>query len=209
MEAGYGIELDLHITADGYVVVYHDDDLERGCGIHGRIEDMSLSQVQALRLFGSDEYIPLFSQVLSLVSGKVPMIVEFKSSQRNRQLCQAALKLLRSYSGDYCIESFDPNIVAWFRFHAPDILRGQLSSLPHKLHNDMSPFKAFFVGRLLTNFMARPQFIAYGLEKKPLTVRLCEALGALRVCWTSLDARNEDKNDVVIFQFYRPDIKFK
>lgn len=208
-EAGYGVELDLQMTKDGQVVVYHDDDLKRGCGVEGRVEDMSFHQLKELTLFGSEERIPLFSEALDTVGGRVPMIVELKSGGRNRELCQATLELLQAYDGDYCVESFDPEIVAWFRYNAPDILRGQLSSVPHKLRNHTSRVKAFLVGHLLTNFMARPHFVAYGLEKKPLTVRLCEKMGAMNVCWTSLKPENEAGNDVVIFQNYHPVVKFK
>ena len=208
-EAGYGVELDLQMTTDGQVVVYHDDDLRRGCGVEGRIEDMSFHQLRELTLFGSNERIPLFSEALDMIGGRVPMIVELKSGGRNRELCEATLELLLSYNGDYCVESFDPNIVAWFRYHAPDILRGQLSSVPHELQKHTSRVKAFLVGHLLTNVIARPHFVAYGLEKKPLTVRLCERMGAMKVCWTSLEPENETGNDAVIFQYYHPEVKFK
>lgn len=208
-EAGYGVELDLQMTKDGQVVVYHDDNLKRVCGVEGSIEDMSFHQLRRLTLFGAKEHIPLFSEVLDIIDGRVPMIVELKRSKRNRELCEATLELLRAYDGDYCVESFDPEIVAWFRYNAPDILRGQLSSVPHELRNHTGRIKAYLVGHLLTNFMTRPHFVAYGLEKKPLTVCLCEKMGAMKVCWTSLEPKNEVENDVVIFQHYHPVVKFK
>ena len=208
-DAGYGVELDLQMTKDGQIVVYHDDNLKRVCGVEGRIEDMSFGQLRELTLFESNERIPLFSEVLDIIAGRVPMIVELKNSERNRELCEATLELLQAYNGDYCVESFNPAIVAWFRFHAPDILRGQLSSVPQELRDHAGCIKAFLVGNLLTNFITRPHFVAYGLKKKPLAVRLCERLGAMKVCWTSLDPKQESKNDVVIFQYYHPAVKFK
>ena len=75
VEAGYGAELDVQMTKDGEVVVFHDDDLKRGCGIDGRICDMTLEEVRALRLFGTDEQIPLFADVLEIFDGKQPLIV--------------------------------------------------------------------------------------------------------------------------------------
>ena len=63
--------------------------------------------------------------------------------------------------------------------------------------------------RLLLNFLARPQFIAYEIGRKPLTVKLCELMGAMKVAWTSREWKTEEKNDAVIFQFYRPRVKFK
>lgn len=211
LEGGYGMEFDLHITKDGHVVVFHDDDLKRVCGVEGRLEDMTLEQARRLRLLGSQETVPLFSELLELVAGRAPLIVEFKTSERNEALCQAALKMLREYRGPYCVESFDPRIVAWFRKNAPDIMRGQLASPPAILAKNMTKGKAFCLGNLLANFLARPQFIAYRLGELPFPVRLCQKMGALRVCWTSVEqsAGTERDNDVIIFQYYKPAPKYK
>jgi len=211
VDNGYGIEFDLHITKDGHVVVFHDDDLMRVCGVKGRLEDMTLPEVRQLRLLGSQETVPLFTELLEVVAGRFPLIVEFKTSERNDALCQAALKLLRAYRGPYCVESFDPRIVQWFRQNAPDVLRGQLASPPAILAKDMSKGRAFCLGNLLANFLARPQFIAYRLGELPFPVRLCHKLGAMRVCWTSVEksADTERDNDVIIFQFYKPAPKYK
>lgn len=211
LEGGYGVEFDLHITRDGHVVVFHDDSLKRMCGVEGRLEDMTLEEVRRLRLLGSRETVPLFSELLELAAGRAPLIVELKTSERNEALCQAALKMLRAYRGPYCIESFDPRIVAWFRKNAPGIMRGQLAAPPATLEKSTTKGKAFCLGNLLTNFLARPQFIAYRLGALPFPVRLCRRLGALRVCWTSEEqsAGTERDNDVIIFQFYKPAPTYK
>ena len=78
VEAGYGAELDVQMTKDGQVVVFHDDDLKRGCGVDGRICDMTLAELEELRLFGSEERIPLFSEVLEIFGGKQPLIIKLK-----------------------------------------------------------------------------------------------------------------------------------
>lgn len=206
---GYGIELDVHITADGEIVVFHDDDLERVCGVTGRVEDMTWAELSKLRLCGTEYGIPLFSQVLELIANRCPIIVELKRGARNRELCRKTYDMLKAYGGRYCIESFDPRIVMWFRFHAPEVLRGQLSTRPSELRKSSSPIEAFALGNLLTNVIARPQFIAYEIVRKPILVKLCEFMGAMRVAWTSREWKNEEKNDAVIFQFYRPRVKFK
>jgi hypothetical protein len=77
------------------------------------------------------------------------------------------------------------------------------------LQGKTNPIAAFLVSRALTNFISRPHFLAWGGGKKPLTVRLCEALGAKKVTWTALDGSGEEKNDAVIFEFYNPVSKFK
>ena len=142
---GYGVELDVHLTLDDELVVFHDDDLKRICGVEGKVEE----------------------------------------------------------------KSFDPRIVLWFRVHAPEVLRGQLSTRMSSLKKSTNRVQAFILSRLFTNFLTRPQFIAYEIGRKPLTVKLCEFLGAMKVAWTSREWKTEEKNDAVIFQFYRPRVKYK
>ena len=89
------------------------------------------------------------------------------------------------------------------------MLRGQLSTRMSELRRSTSPVQAFILSRLLLNFLARPQFIAYEIGRKPLMVRLCELMGAMKVAWTSREWKTEEKNDAVIFQFYRPRVKYK
>ena len=186
VDAGYGIELDVQLSSDGEVVVFHDDDLKRACGVEKRVDGLTLAELQKLSLFESGERIPLFSQVLELVGGKVPLIVELKTGKRNAELCEKTLALLRAYGGDACVESFDPRIVRWFRKNARDILRGQLSQAPAFYRGyGFNPFLACVLGNLYINCLSRPEFIAYRLDKKPLTVRAAEYLGALRFGWTA------------------------
>ncbi|HBR08399.1 MAG TPA: hypothetical protein DD735_05815 [Clostridiales bacterium] len=73
---------------------------------------------------------------------------------------------------------------------------------------DTSRLNAFLVGNLLTNFITRPHFISYGLGRKPLLVRFCERMGAMKVAWVSRDWASEKKNDAVIFEYYRPRVKY-
>ena len=207
-EAGYGIELDLQLSKDGQVVVFHDETLERVCDEIGRVEDLDYRELSALRLCHTEEKIPLFSEVLYLVRGRVPMIVELKTSSRNEELCRKTWQLLRDYQGDYCIESFDPRILGWFRLFAPQVVRGQLACPYEYYDEETSPLGRFLLSNCMGNFVGRPHFIAYRVGKKPIPVRLAEKLGDARVCWTSHDPDNEKDNDTVIFEFYRPEIRY-
>lgn len=209
VEHGYGVEFDVHITADGALVVFHDDDLARMCGAEGKPEDKTLAELSALRLAGTDEPIPTLDEVLAVIAGKTPIILELKRGSRNEALCRGVYAALAGYAGDVCIESFDPFIVRWWRKNAPEYLRGQLSAPYGEMKKGTTAAAAFLLSRLLTNFLARPQFIAYGLNgKKPLLARLCEAMGAMRVAWTSHDASAEAHNDTVIFEHYRPGVRY-
>lgn len=202
---GYGIELDVQLSKDGQVVVFHDATLDRVCGVHARVDELSYDELSRLRLCGTDEEIPLFSDVLKSIRGCEALIVELKNGPRNRELCEKTKALLDDYHGNVCIESFNPLIVAWFRVHAPEMVRGQLATgLQDYADDGIRGFKAFALHSTLLNFLSRPQFIAYRIGYRPPLVRLCTALGALNIGWTSHEPRNERGRDAVIFEFYRP-----
>ena len=208
-EQGYGIELDVHITDDDRLVVFHDDDLERMTGEEGLVEDQMWRELKELCLADTDEHMPLFSEVLALIDGRVPIILELKPDSRRNELCERVLEFLRTYKGDICVESFDPFIVGWFRKHAPDILRGQLSQPPEDFKDDLSPVKAFALGNVLTNFIGRPHFLAYKIGRKSLGARLCRMMGVMKVGWTSHEPSSEIDHDTVIFEHYNPSLRFK
>ncbi len=204
---GYGVELDVHLTLDNKVVVFHDDTLERMCGDPRRIENVTYKELCALELDHSECKIPLLTEVFEVLDG-APIILELKRGSRNELLCALTFAIMQDYKGDICIESFDPFIVGWFKKNAPHVLRGQLSCERSNL-KDISRPTAFMLSNLFTNFISRPNFIAYGIGKKPLTVKLCEKMGAMKVCWTSKSSENETGNDAVIFEHYMPNVRFK
>lgn len=204
-EAGWGVELDVRLTADGRVVVFHDDTLDRVCGVSGRVDSFTYDQLQAFPLRGTAERIPLFSDVLTLLAGKVPVIVELKTGPRNRELCEKTLALMREWGGELCMESFDPTIVAWFRRHAPEFFRGQLATAPADYRKGGQPAPAaFLLSATLLNFLGRPQFIAYRIGPRPWTTRLAEALGAVKIGWVARKPSDEAGLEAVIFEFYEP-----
>lgn len=206
-EAGYGVELDVQLSKDGQVVVFHDDDLKRVCGLEKRVDELTFDELQQLRLCSSDEKIPLFTDVLQVLEGGGPLIVELKTGKRNAELCRKTADILKNYKSDYCIESFNPLIVAWFRFHCPKTVRGQLATVREEYK--MSKAADFILSHCLLNIAARPNFIAYKIGKRPLSVRVSELMGAMRVGWTSRETGNEKGRDAVIFEFYRPELTFK
>ena len=166
-------------------------------------------EMGTLRLGDTDCVIPTFAEALEALGGRVPLLLEVKRGHNNRRLCALTLAALRTYGGPYCVESFDPTIVAWFRRNAPDILRGQLSQPPKDYGKALNKPAAAIVGNVLTNVIARPQFIAYKIGPKPLSVRLCEAMGAVRAGWTSRAWTHEHDYDIVIFEHYRPGAWFR
>ena len=207
--AGYGVELDVQLTKDGQVVVFHDDTLDRVCGVPGKLSDKSYDELKLLSLCGTNQRIPLLTEVLEVYQGRGPLLVELKTGSRNRELCEKTYAILSDYPGEVCIESFNPFIVRWFRLHAKDIVRGQLATWPKDYGDAVSKGNAFLLSRCLFNFLARPQFIAYRAGLRPLGVQLSEALGAMNFVWTARNERAERGRDAVIFEFYRPQLRIK
>ena len=160
VDAGYGIELDVQLTLDRIPVVFHDGTLDRVCGVTGKICDFTFDQLQQFRLYDSEEKIPKFADVLKLVDGCVPLIVEYKGETTDVSVCPVTDPLLCEYKGTYCIESFNPLIVAWYRKNRREVLRGQLAEKLYSRGTKKSALN-FVLEHLLLNFYARPDFIAY------------------------------------------------
>lgn len=211
VEAGFGIELDIQLTKDKVPVVFHDMTLKRICGAEGSICEYTYEELQQFHLCESQERIPKFADVLNMVAGRVPLIVEFKGENIDISLCPIADKLLREYKGVYCMESFNPLMVAWYRKHHGDIFRGQLSE--KFFTNGKKQVLHFVLQNMLLNFFAKPDFIAYNCkEYDALARRICCGLyGATAVAWTikSKEELAEMKKhfDLFIFDSFVPDIE--
>lgn len=157
----YGIELDIQLTKDKQVVVFHDHTLTRMCGIDLPVCELTYEELQKHTLMHSQEKIPLFKDVLDMVNGRVPLLVEIKLPTIHTYTCQLADQLLQDYPGDYCVESFNPLALRWYKKHRKDVVRGQLSA---NLTNPVAEggyILSFLVKYLLLNFLGRPDFIAY------------------------------------------------
>ena len=128
VEKGLAIELDVRLSKDGKIVVFHDDNLKRMCGIDASVSDFTYEQLSAFRLLDTQEKIPLLSQVMKTVKGRVPLIVEIKDSVGLFDLEKRTWNLLKNYKGKFAVMSFNPLSVLWFRISAPEVFRGQLIS---------------------------------------------------------------------------------
>lgn len=183
VDAGYGIEFDIQLSKDNIPVIFHDASLKRVCGIDGRVWDYTCEELQKIKLADSDQTIPTLAEVLKVVEGRVPLIIEYKMDGVDTKVCELGNELLKDYKGLYCIESFHPFAVRWYKKHRPDIVRGQIS-MDFK-RNGRNQFICEFMTHLLTNFITRPDFIAYcHQDADKLSRRVCRKLGALSVAWT-------------------------
>ena len=208
VEAGYGIEFDIHLTRDGQVVVFHDDTLIRMCGVEGRVEDKTYAELCEMRLLDSDQKIPLLTELLEVVDGRVPLLVELKGESGNTSLCPVADAILSAYKGPYIIESFNPLLVRWYRKNRPDVIRGQLFC---NLNNGRRVKKLiyFLITALLTNVLARPHFLARGQDSaKNLSFVICSKLfRAPSYVWTIRapeEAPDPARGEGIIFERFIP-----
>lgn len=158
---GYGVELDVQMTRDGKLVVFHDGNLLRMCGINALLKDFTYEELLRFNLKNTQEKIPLFEDVLAVL-GKADLVCEIKSDNghKNYTLCEKTYDMLRTYPGNYCIESFSPFLVSWFKKYHPEIIRGQLSQRFTRKDKMKWPVR-FFMSNLLVNVVSRPDFISY------------------------------------------------
>ena len=163
VDAGFGIELDVQLSNDGVPVVFHDQTLDRVCGISGSTRDYPFEKLATTPLFGQEGVgIPSFADVLKTVGGRVPLLVEIKGEDPDFiSTCEKAAALLDAYEGEYWVESFNPLAIAWFKKHRPAVLRGQLAMAYARHDKYKGKPKYFVLQHFLLNFRARPDFIAY------------------------------------------------
>ncbi len=176
VENGYGIELDVRLSKDGALVVFHDDTLDRVCGREGKVIDFTAEELASMHLSGTEEGIPTFAEVLSLVDGRVPLLVEIKESASDSAVSRAVAEALKGYSGPLLIESFNPLSLARIKELLPQIPRGLLCD-----HYTVKPeYKKplyYLLQCFLLNFKAKPDFYAYNfLHRRFLPFRLLRLL---------------------------------
>lgn len=211
-EHGYGSELDVHLLADGGLGIMHDSNLSRTTGREGKMEELTVAELKQYHLQGTEQTIPTLNEVLETVAGRTPLIIELKTSGSNAaKLCETTCALLDGYHGLYCLESFDPRCTIWLRRHRPDLVRGQLSENSLWMKHSGVPFPLRFAMTCnLSNFLGRPDFIAYDFRtRRTLGNFLSRRFwGIAGVSWT---LRSRDDYDtavsegwIPIFEGFRP-----
>ena len=221
-ERGFGVELDVHLTADGGLVVVHDSDLARMCGEGaGVVEELTATQACALCLDGTSQTIPTLDEVLSVFEWDsasedpipAPMIVELKTRDGNAfALAEAATRAMDAHNVRYVVESFDPRVLLWYRTHRPDVIRGQLAEnflLDGATSDYAAPVRAGMTA-LAGDAIGRPDFIAYKFADRdnPFVRAATGPLGAKLVTWTIRNANDmlasESEGAPVIFEGFVP-----
>lgn len=210
VEKGFGIELDVRLSKDGELVVFHDDNLERMIGCRGSTTDFTAKELSEMKLNGTDQGVPLLSDVLQLVDGQVPLLIEIKELATEKEVAPVAAMMLRSYRGPYIVESFNPLSLGRFAKVNSKVPRGILSQ-GYLKHSDYRAPLYFMLQFLLLNRLCRPSFVAFHKNhaKKNLSFILARLMGAATFAWTVKSEEEEKKAfrdgfDTVIFEGYVP-----
>ena len=211
LECGYGIEFDVHLMKDGNLAIIHDSSLKRTAGADVLIEDLTTADLEDYRLEGTDEKIPLFSELLDLYAGKAPLIIELKAHGNHAELSKAVCDAMEGYKGVYCMESFDPRVVQWLRKNRPEIIRGQLAENFLKVkQNPLNIVIKFIMTNHLMNFLTMPDFVAYKFaDRNTLGTRICRKFWKLQgVSWTIRSQEDYDtavkEGWIPIFEYFTP-----
>ena len=208
-QEGYGIELDIQLSRDKQIMVFHDGNLKRMCGIDKMLTDMTCKELKALSLKGTDQSIPTLAEVLYLIDGRVPLIIELKSNAGDAELCKRLAAMLDKYHGAFCVESFDPTLVAWFKKYRPRYARGQLVTKMKKRESVKETVGSFCLSRLMANVLSRPDFIAVdGRLQNSLMIRACHKLFKAPIfVWTVRTERDMERCIEVRYNFIFEKIK--
>ncbi|MBQ1421344.1 MAG: hypothetical protein II035_04290 [Firmicutes bacterium] len=240
-EMGFGIEFDVHLTCDAKLAVIHDSGLKRvttvradhrpvtpatasipsdiKVGCSGIIEYMTLEEAKAFCLEESDQRIPEFREVLELIGGRVPLIIELKPRDGNHEeLVDAVIREIEGYKGLYCVESFNSFAVLYLKNKYPHIVRGQLASDLMRDAASMKPNdprervktdlgKSLMVRDMMMNPLTKPDFAAYNvLDRRNRAFR---KYGGMKVIWTVKDPLDleicEKTGATCIFEGFIPD----
>ena len=210
VQKGFGVETDVHITADDRLVVFHDDSLKRMCGADRNIADCTLKELRQYTLLDTEENIPTFDEFLDTAQGMVPLLIEIKTDKRVLQLCRMVNDRLRSYPGPYMIESFDPRAVRWYRKNRPDVIRGQLTfGLVKPSKMPKTPITRLLASQI-GNALGRPDFMACEHETDhSLPLRLVRLYRPHLAAWTIRSQEEMDKAkeryEILIFEKFVPD----
>ena len=202
IDKGIAIKTDVHLAADRKLVVCADNNLSKNYGVDKNTWEASLEELTALG-------IPTLEELLDLVEGKVPVILELKPGSQNDILCRFTADAFKEYDhGNISIASFHRGLLAWFKTIEKTIFRGIISA-PAKSFKALSPVDKFLVGNLANNSVCRPHYVLYREGSESIFVRFAYSLGIVKGVWdvkSKENAKNlEATKDMIVFSGFTPD----
>ena len=185
----YLIELDVRLTKDKKLVVFHDGNLKRVCGVNKRVKDLTYRELLKYNLFDTTLKVPLFSDVIKLVNGRVPILIETKYHNRYGVLEKILINELSNYKGLYAIQSFYPMSLLWLKRNTKDIPIGLLSS---NFKNDLNRLKIIIGKTLILDLFFKTDFISYDVKGLPNNYLSYKRNKKKIVIWTIKNKKDYD-----------------
>lgn len=189
LDLNYPIELDVQLTKDNVLIVFHDFTLTRMTKQTGYVQDMKYDDLKDLKLLDTMEKIPTFREVLSIIKGKVLLDIEIKNTNRVKETCDILLKELEGYN-NFIIKSFNPKIVKYIKKSRPNVEVGLL--ITDKTNN-------FIYDRLLTSNLVfkyvKPDFIA--ISKDLISNKKFSKLDIPILIWTITNKEEITNNNLI------------
>ncbi len=208
VEQGYSIEMDLNMLKDGTIVVIHDFNFKRLTGLDQKANQLNYEDIKDLRLHHTNEKIPTLKEVLELVDGKVPLLIELKPFGHINSFCHHFYEVIKDYPGKWAVFSFNPVVVRWFKKNQPQIIRGQISKFFTKDDHLFQP-AAYMLKRMVFNTLTKPDFISYNVHDMPN--KYIDKYKKKGLTIISFAARNQEELDFVrthydniVFEYFIP-----
>jgi glycerophosphoryl diester phosphodiesterase len=209
IEKNYGIEMDINVLKDGTVVVFHDHHLKRL--VPGRTEmlsELNYEDIKELRILETEQKISTLKEVLGMVDGRVPLLIELKPLGDNKLLCENFWKTIKDYKGVYGIHSFSPGIVKWFKNNHPEVIRGQITEYFRDNHK-MKRISKYLMRSMFFNRITKPDFVNYGI--KDLPNKYCDKAFKKGMCIIAYASQSQEQFDMVkehynnsVFEYFIP-----
>ena len=207
MDQGYSIEFDINILKDGEVVVFHDHNLNRLFKTDKELDELTYQELKNYPLT-NHELIPTLRETLTLIDGKVPILIELKPHGNVKQLCVNFMDIMKNYKGKYAVFSFHPKVVYYLKKYHNNVIRGQISEY-FKTDNKMPKLFKFLMKRMMFNRFTKPDFISYGIYDIPN--KYLDKLKKKGITIISYAARSQKDFDFVkshyhnvVFEYFTP-----
>ena len=206
-EHGFAVELDIQMTKDDVIVVFHDNDLKRMCGVDKMVKELTYAEILELNLLDTNAKVPTFQEVLDVLDSQVLVVVEFKSvSGKNTILVDKTIEMLNNYPGKFVVQSFDPTIVRQLMQKAPEFRRGLL--VGDMKETEYPAALRYVLSHMMVNSMCKPEFIDTDLNWCPRLMEKWHKKGKLLICYTARTLEQYEfalnKYDNVIFEQFDP-----
>lgn len=211
--AGYGIECDLQVSADGEAMVHHDDALGRLTEGSGALAAMNAAAIQAVGFKQTSGRILTLGELCDLVAGRTPLLIELKSRfDGDLRLVTRATAVLARYPGPAALMSFDPAPIAALRATAPALTRGMVAMrrYTHADGTSLPPAQNFRLAHLLHAPKTHPDFVAYAVKDLPAPGPWVarHVFGRPLLTWTVRSKEDRQRAaayaDQIIFEGWRP-----